>query len=86
VTDEVFNIGNCEETSLKELLEVFLAVNKSGLKPEFREENSVNPVSRRLASIEKAKKLLGFTPTTSLEKGLEELSAWYFEKQKTKNQ
>src|SRR5215510_9501842 len=82
VTDEAFNIGNCEETSLKGLLEVLLKVNDSTLTPEFREENSINPVSRRLADISKAKDLLGFTPTVSLEQGMKELSAWYFSKQK----
>jgi UDP-glucose 4-epimerase len=81
-TDEAFNIGNCEETSLKELLEVLLKVNNSNLAPEHREENSVNPVSRRLANIDKAKSLLNFTPTISLEQGMKELSEWYFEKQK----
>ena len=84
-SDEVFNIGNCVETSLRELLEVFLKVNNSAMKPEHHEENSVNPVSRRLAGIDKAKSLLGFSPATSLETGLAELSAWYFEKQKQKN-
>ena len=83
VTDEAFNIGNCEETSLRQLLDVLLKVNDSQLEPEFREENSINPVSRRLADIEKAKKLLSFTPTVSLEQGMKELSAWYFEKIKT---
>src|SRR3954453_3249819 len=48
ITDYAFNVGNCEETSLKQLLDVLLQVNKSTLVPEFREENSVNPVSRRL--------------------------------------
>ena len=80
VTDEAFNIGNCEETSLKQLLDVLLKVNNSNLTPEFREENSINPVSRRLADISKAKKLLHFTPTVSLEKGMKELTEWYFEK------
>jgi UDP-glucose 4-epimerase len=80
VTDEAFNIGNCEETSLKQLLEVLLKVNQSNLKPEYREENSINPVSRRLADISKAKELLHFTPTISLEQGMKELSEWYFEK------
>jgi UDP-glucose 4-epimerase len=80
VTDESFNIGNCEETSLKGLLQVVLKVNDSTLKPEHREENSINPVSRRLADIRKAKKLLNFTPTVSLEQGMKELSNWYFEK------
>lgn len=87
VTDEAFNIGNCEETSLATLLKVFLKVNNSTLVPEHREENSVNPVSRRLADISRAKKLLNFTPTVSLENGLKELSDWYFEKIKiTTNQ
>jgi UDP-glucose 4-epimerase len=80
VTDEAFNIGNCEETSLKGLLDVLLKVNDSTLSPEFRDESSVNPVSRRLADISKAQKLLGFTPTVSLEQGMKELSEWYFEK------
>jgi UDP-glucose 4-epimerase len=62
------------------LLVVLLKVNNSNLTPEFREENSINPVSRRLADISKAKKLLHFTPTISLEKGMKSLSEWYFEK------
>ena len=80
VTDEAFNIGNCEETSLKQLLAVLLKVNDSNLTPEHREENSINPVSRRLADISKAKQLLNFTPTVSLEQGMKELTKWYFDK------
>ena len=80
VTDEAFNIGNCEETSLKQLLAVLLKVNDSTLQPEHREENSINPVSRRLADISKAQRLLNFTPTVSLEQGMKELTKWYFDK------
>lgn len=77
-TDESFNVGNCEETSLSELLDALLKVNMSDLKPEYREENSINPVSRRLADVSKAQNLLYFTPSISLEDGLKELSDWYF--------
>jgi UDP-glucose 4-epimerase len=83
-TDQAFNVGNCEETSLKQLLEVLLKVNNSTLTPEFREANTVNPVSRRLADNSKAKKLLNFEPSISLEEGLHELSQWYFKKQQIK--
>ena len=83
VTDQVLNVGNCEETSLKELLEVLLKVNNSLLKPEYREENTVNPVSRRLAANSKAKDLIGFSPAVNLEEGLYELSQWYFNKKKS---
>src|SRR5689334_1312238 len=62
VTDEVFNIGNNRETSLKELLALLLKENSSDLKPVYKEANTVNPVSRRLADISKAKKMLGFAP------------------------
>lgn len=80
VTDEVFNIGNCKETSLKQLLQILLKVNNSLLIPEHKEENSINPVNRRLADISKAKELLGFEPTIDLKEGLKDLSQWYFKK------
>jgi UDP-glucose 4-epimerase len=59
-----------------------LKVNDSTLTPEYREESSYNPVSRRLADISKAQKLLDFVPTVSLEEGMKELSEWYFLKTK----
>jgi UDP-glucose 4-epimerase len=58
-------------------------VNNSVLIPEYRESDTVNPVSRRLAFNSKAKWLLNFSPSVKLEKGLYELSQWYFEKKKT---
>ena len=82
VTDEAFNVGDQIETSLSDLLNVLLKVNKSQLKPIFKEANSINPVSRRLADISKASKLLGYKPAITLEQGLKELTDWYFEKQK----
>jgi UDP-glucose 4-epimerase len=64
------------------LLDALLKVNGSNLQPEHREETSVNPVSRRLADISKARRLLGFEPSVGLEAGLEELSDWYFARKK----
>jgi len=84
VTDEAFNVGDQVETNLKQMLDLLLKVNNADLKPVHKPANSVNPVSRRLADITKAKKLLGYTPAISLEQGLKELSAWYFNKQKQK--
>jgi UDP-glucose 4-epimerase len=82
VTDEAFNVGDQVETNLKQMLDALLKVNNANLEPVFKEANSVNPVSRRLADISKAKKFLGYIPLVSLEQGLKELSDWYFEKQK----
>jgi len=85
VTDEAFNVGDQIETSLSELLNAILKVNDCDLKPIYKEANSINPVSRRLADISKAGDLLGYKPSITLEQGLKELSEWYFEKQKLKN-
>lgn len=85
VTDEAFNIGMQVETSLSGLLTELLSVNNSNLKPIYKEANSVNPVSRRLADISKAKKLLGFNPTIDLSSGLLRLTKWYFELNKKAN-
>ncbi len=85
VTDESFNIGCNIETSLKELLEIILEVNNSTLEPQFVETKTVNPVSKRLADISKARNLLQFEPHVDLHSGLKELSDWYFKK-KIKNQ
>jgi len=86
VTDEVFNIGCQRETSLKELLGLLLSVNGSTLTPAYREERTINPVSKRIADISKAKKLLGFTPSVSLEEGLKRLSKWYFKEVRNKRE
>jgi UDP-glucose 4-epimerase len=85
VTDEAFNVGDQVETNLKQMLDTLLKVNNADLQPVFKEANSINPVSRRLADISKADKILGYTPAITLEQGLKELSAWYFEKQKQKS-
>jgi UDP-glucose 4-epimerase len=81
LTDEAFNVGDQVETNLKQMLDALLLVNNSNLTPIYKEANSINPVSRRLADISKAKQLLGYMPLVTLEDGLKELSNWYFEKQ-----
>lgn len=80
VTDETVNIACKRETSLKDLLEAMLSINQSALEPEYRPASTINPVSRRLADIQKAQKLLGYQPTVTLEEGLKYLSEWYFSK------
>lgn len=80
VSDQAINIGSGEETSLKQLLEILLEVNDSTLIPEYRHENTINPVSRRLADIRKAKQMLDFEPSVGLREGLSALSQWYFKR------
>jgi UDP-glucose 4-epimerase len=77
VCDEVFNVASGVETSLRGLLDSLLRVtDHAGVQPEFLPERKVNPVPRRLADVEKARRLLGFTCSVGLEEGLRRLIAW----------
>ena len=77
VTDDVFNIARGEETSLNELAATLLAVMSSRLQPEHGPQRRVNPVSRRLADVTKAERLLGFRARIGLAEGLERLVSWW---------
>jgi UDP-glucose 4-epimerase len=77
VSDEVFNIASGKETNLAQLAQALAVVmGRTGMAPEFAPERSVNPVPRRLASTEKAKRLLGFQAEIPLQIGLRELVGW----------
>jgi UDP-glucose 4-epimerase len=77
VSDEVFNIASGVETSLNDLAATLLDVMNSDLKPEYGPERKVNPVSRRLADVGKADRLLDFRADVSLEEGLRRLVKWW---------
>jgi len=77
VTDEVFNVASGVETSLRELAATVLKEMKSDAAIEYGPERAVNPVPRRLAGTEKARRLLGFEATIALPEGIRELVAWW---------
>jgi UDP-glucose 4-epimerase len=78
-SDEVFNVASGTETSLNQLAAALAKVMGSDLTPVYGPERSVNPVPRRLASTEKAERLLGFRADTDLEQGLRRLVGWWRE-------
>lgn len=78
-SDEVFNVASGVETSLEGLCFALLDTMKSPLKPKYipiPAERKKVEVLRRLASTEKANKLLGFKAEVSLKEGLKRLVAW----------
>lgn len=77
VTDVVFNVASGMETSLNELAATLLSIMGSGLSPEYGPPRKVNPVSRRLASTDKARTMLGFDVAMNIENGLRDLVAWW---------
>lgn len=77
VEDDVFNVASGTETSLNELAAALLRVMGSDLTPEWGPERKVNPVSRRLADISKAERVLGFRSEIGLSDGLTRLVEWW---------
>lgn len=81
---EVFNVAYGERASLNELAEI-LKEGLSSYDPEMEQvkfeygPNRAGDVPHSLASIEKARILLGYNPKYSLRTGLEEACAWYWE-------
>ena len=76
-SDEVCNIGSGVETSLNQLAAALSDVMGVRAAPEYGPERKVNPVTRRLASTEKAERLLGFKASVTLEEGLSRLVTWW---------
>lgn len=79
VSDEVFNIASGTETSLNELAAALAKVMAVDVKPEYGPERKVNPVPRRLADVQKARRMLGFETRVNLEEGLRDLVQWWRE-------
>jgi len=77
ISDEVFNVASGTETSLNDLAHILLRVMGSNAPLEYGPERKVNPVPRRLADVSKAKQLLGFQTTVSIEEGLRRLVTWW---------
>jgi UDP-glucose 4-epimerase len=77
VSDEVFNVGSGVETSLNDLAGALADVMGVKTAFEYGPERRVNAVPRRLASTEKAARLLGFRASVPLDEGLRRLVAWW---------
>jgi nucleoside-diphosphate-sugar epimerase len=78
---EAFNIGCGTRTSLNQLIEKLNEILGSRLKPVYEQERK-GDVRHSVADVSKASRVLGFTPSTSLEIGLREVLNWYRETSK----
>ena len=82
--NNVYNCAYGERATLNELVE-YLKNNLSGYDNKIKEitlkygPKRLGDIPHSLASIEKPKKLLGYVPKFSLEKGLTEATKWYWE-------
>jgi UDP-N-acetylglucosamine/UDP-N-acetylgalactosamine 4-epimerase len=80
--NQVYNVANGERTSLNQLYKIIRELAGKYDKEILNIEPLYGPVragdiAHSLASIEKANKLLGYSPVLNVEKGLEEALEWY---------
>jgi len=73
---QVINVGNSEEITILELAERIISATGSGSKITFHPRPPDDP-QRRCPDISKAKKLLGWVPTVSLQEGLARTIEWF---------
>ncbi len=77
-TFEIVNLGESETTSLSRLVEIIAA--EMGVVPTLeRLPAQPGDVQRTFASVDKARRLLGYAPATSMEEGIRKFVAWYRE-------
>jgi UDP-glucose 4-epimerase len=74
-SDEFFNVGCGEPTTIRELVQALLDLAGSKLEPEFHPQEHIF-VTHRLGSTEKAEKLLGFKARIALAEGLRSVVEW----------
>ena len=82
-SDEFFNVGCGEPTTIRELVKALLDLSGSKLEPEFHHQEHIF-VSHRLGSTQKAEKLLGFKASIPLDAGLRSVVAWRKQDQRHK--
>jgi len=75
---EVINLGNDKEYTILQLAKIITKLTNSNSEIVFKSLPIDDPV-RRSADLRKAKKILNWQPTTSLEEGLLKTIAWFKE-------
>jgi UDP-glucose 4-epimerase len=75
-TDEFFNIGMGEGTTINELVDMLLGLTGSHLEPEYHPQ-AQSFVTHRIGSTDKAESLLGFKAKTPLLEGLRRVVEWH---------
>ena len=72
---EIINLGGSETTELRDL--VAGIGNALGVEPEIKQlPRPVGDVERTYADISKARELLGYSPDTPIDEGLEKFAEW----------
>lgn len=77
---EIFNIGTGCEIKIRDMAKLInkISANPAGIK--FVERRSWDNITKRVANIDKSKKLLGYSPKVDFEEGLKKTFEWFRKK------
>ena len=76
---EVFNVGTGIETSVNCLAEAIGTALDRPATITHIDRRDVDNIRRRVVNIEKARRMLRWTPQFTLDRGLERTAAWFIE-------
>lgn len=75
--NETFNLGTGKETQIRDIAKLILNITKSKSTIKHKPMRSFDHVKRRKMDISKAKRMIGYNPSTSIEQGLEKTYEWF---------
>lgn len=73
---KVINVASGRETTINDLVKLILRIADSKSNVVYRERRNWDSVTRRVASVEVAKEVLGYQPEVDLEAGLRQYYEW----------
>ena len=74
---EVFNVGSGNAYTVREIAErISTVMGKDYIQPEITGKYRVGDIRHCFADVAKARRVLGYAPRVTLERGLEELAEW----------
>jgi UDP-glucose 4-epimerase len=84
---EAFNLGSTRETRIRDLAEMVVGAADADLEPEFVDGTEVygdsyEDLERRVPDVSKARAVLGWEATTTLEEGIERVLSWRRERER----
>ena len=83
---QVFNVGSGEQKTVLEVAERLAAImGKEHVKPEVTGKYRAGDIRHCFADISRARRVLGYSPRMTFDKGLEELVAWLADQEAVDN-
>jgi UDP-glucose 4-epimerase len=76
---QVYNLGTGRETTVNQLAHLIMKITGSSAQPVYINRRDIDNIRRRVLNIEKIRRELRWTPSTTIEKGLEFTYRWIIE-------